>query len=140
MGNLLTFFSIGPKSLVLLFPSFHGLDHTVEVWKFLPVFCGTFKHLNKSVWSYLVGYRDRIMSLFYVSKHIYWYCFCYCFCSFYFGSLRNVWKRHMKKISYMIFPVAYIRRLSCDISSSSFFHPSKVWTMLHHGSVGASSE
>ena len=29
---------------------------------------------------------------------------------------------------------------SFDIASSCFFRPSKVWSTLHHGSVGASSE
>ena len=33
-----------------------------------------------------------------------------------------------------------IRGCSSDIGSSYFFRPSKVWSMLHHGSVGASSE
>ena len=32
------------------------------------------------------------------------------------------------------------RGCSSDITSSYFFRPSKVWSILHHGSVGASSE
>ena len=33
-----------------------------------------------------------------------------------------------------------IRGCSSDIASSYFFRPSKVWSMLHHRSVGTSSE
>ena len=31
-----------------------------------------------------------------------------------------------------------IRRRSSDIVSSYFFRPSRIWSMLHYGSVGAS--
>ena len=49
-------------------------------------------------------------------------------------------KKYSAILNRMMSKITFLRGCSSDIASSYFFRPSKVWSMLHYGSVGASPE